>query len=297
MSKWVSQHWRLLARLSGMFLILTGLFVAYWWLYKLAPARRTSDPDWLSRHSQREYWREVQIGIHRGMWRHDDGFAVGLYGDKAWADWIMNHVVPGASMGCLGGEPCHSATAMRFITNQDMGLDADAWLAWWEKNGSKSQEEWIAYGFNERGFKVAVPPRPEETPILLDLLGSSETDESTAIPQHMKYNAFRCLRDSGFDPVAFALSNRALSAGIEQGLLEYAKRERQWPATAGIGILPFGEDPGDWSSEHLPIMMTPQFQAAAYALMVATLGIGSGMIAWSFRKKRENNGEPEGRAG
>ena len=85
---------RILRTLSLLLLGL-GMFCGYWWFYKLAPARRTLDPEWHASHSQREYWREVQKGIHRGMWLHDDGFAVGMYGDKAWAEWIMAHVKPG----------------------------------------------------------------------------------------------------------------------------------------------------------------------------------------------------------
>lgn len=38
-------------------------------------------------------------------------WTVGMFGDKSWAQWIMDHVEPGTSMGCLGGRPCHSATA------------------------------------------------------------------------------------------------------------------------------------------------------------------------------------------
>ncbi|MGO9806342.1 MAG: hypothetical protein ACLPKH_06440, partial [Rhodomicrobium sp.] len=59
------------------------------------------------------------------------------------------HVEPGAFMGCLGGQPCHSATAMQFITNQDAGQNADAWLAWWKKNKSKSI--WADGRFDRRG--------------------------------------------------------------------------------------------------------------------------------------------------
>ena len=108
----------------------------------------------------------------------------------------MARVKPGTGMGC-SGVPCHSSRAMRDITNQDAGETADAWLAWWKQNRSKSQEEWIADGFRQRGFEVDVPPKPEQFPILLGLLGHAETNAPAAIPRQMKYNAFRCLRDSG----------------------------------------------------------------------------------------------------
>jgi hypothetical protein len=282
-----NRKWRLLCRLAGVLLLLLGLFSGYWWFYKLGPSRRTLDPQWVFHHSQQEHWREVQKGIHRGMWFHDDGFDVGMYGDKPWAEWIMNHVTPGTRMGCFG-EPCHSATAMRFLTNQDVGEDADAWLDWWEKNKSKSQEEWIADGFAERGFKIGVPPTPDQTPRVLTLLGDSDTNESTAIPQHMKYNAFRCLRDSSFDPVGFVLSNRAASADIERGLLEYAKLYRRCPEAIGLGILPFAKQDEGWGYDLLPKMLTPWFQIVAYTLVFAPLVLGSALVVWSFRRRKRH---------
>jgi hypothetical protein len=281
-------HWRALCRIFAGLLLFVGLFVAYWWFYKLGPARHTLDPQWWSRHSRQEYWREVQKGIHRGMWFHDDGFTVGMYGDKSWAEWIMGHVKPGTSMGCLGGDPCHSATAMRYITNQDVGQEADAWLDWWENNKSKTQEEWIADGFAQRGFKIDVPPRPEQIPLALTLLGAIETEDSTDIDRTMKYNAFRCLRDSGFDPMGFALSNRTLSTNAHRGLLEYAKYERRFPEADGVGILPFGKKDEDGENDFPPEMLTPQFQIAAYSLVFGPLTLGTLLIVWSFRNRKQS---------
>ena len=221
------------------------------------------------------------------MWSHDDGFAVGSYGDKSWAEWIMAHVTPGTSMGC-GDQPCHAATAMRDITNQDAGEDADAWLIWWKENQSKSQQEWIADGFRHRGIDVDVPPKAEQTPVLLALLGSPETNELTTIPKEMKYNAFRCLRDSGFEPVAFALSHRMVSAEIERGLLEYAKWEHDWPSASGVGILPFGDRADASKDGPIPQILEPGFQVTANALVFGPPILGAALLIWSLRKKRED---------
>jgi hypothetical protein len=284
-----NRRWHLLSRLLGVLLLLAGGYAAYWWIYKLGPARHTLDPQWISRHSEREYWREVQTGIYRGMWLHDDGDVVGMFGNKAWAEWIMAHVKPGTGMGCLGGDPCHSATAMRFITNQDAGEDANGWLGWWEKNKSKSQETWIADGFAQRGFKIDVPPTPNQTATILTLLGNSDTNKLTAIPEHLNYNAFRCLRDVGFDPVAFALSNHAASADVQRGLLEFAKRQRFWPASTGLGALPFAkhnQGSDDLDYKHLPAMLSLRFQIVANTLVIMPLILGAALVLWSFRKKR-----------
>ena len=282
--RWLKHKWRMLSGLSGVLLLLTGSFFAYWWSYKLGPARHTLDQQWVSSHSQQEYWREVQKGIHRGEWLHDDGLNVGMYGDKSWAEWIMSHVRPGTSMDCFG-YPCHSATSMRFITNQDVGEDADRWLGWWEKNKSKSQDEWIADGFAQHGVKIDVPPTPEQTPILLALLANSETNHSAAVLMQVKYNAFRCLRDSGFDPVEFALSHRNIAGDIEKGLKEYSKRLRRYPQAIGVGVLPFGQID---ATNHGPVaeMVTPEFQVKAYALVFAPLLVGAAFLAWSFRRRK-----------
>jgi len=298
--KRLKQHWRGMARVLGVLLVCVGGFCGYWWFYKLAPSRRTLDPEWYASHSQREYWREVQENIHRGMWFHDDGFTVGMYGNKSWAEWIMAHVKPGTTMDCMGS-PCHSASSMRYITNQDVGEDADAWLAWWAENKSKSQEEWIADGFRKRGFEIDVPPTTEQIPALLAVLGNSETNEPTAIPREMKYNAFRCLGDSRFEPVAYALSNRTVSAEVERGLLEYAKREHHWPSASGVGILRFGKKEDEWEGMALPAMLETRFQIAANALIFVPPLLGAVLLICSFRKKKKNvepspRPYPEGRA-
>lgn len=124
-------------------LLVVGLSEGYWWFYKLGPTRHTFSGAWRTAHSEREYWGEVQKAIHRGMWSHDDGIAVARYGDKAWAEWIMAHVTDDEDMSCFG-RLSHAADAMKHITNQDAGYNADKWLDWWAKNKSKSQLEWLA---------------------------------------------------------------------------------------------------------------------------------------------------------
>ena len=99
----------------------------------------------------------------------------------------------------------------------------------------------------------------------------------------MKYNAFRCLRDSGFEPVAFALSSRTVSAELERGLLEYAKWQRSSPAIDGVGILPFGEKDDAWEGMLLPQMLEPESQVTANALVFGPLILGVALLMWSFR--------------
>lgn len=282
--KWVKQHWRGVSYVCATFLFVVSGVAGYWWFYKLAPARRTLDPQWYAAHSQQEYWREIQKSIHRGLWFHDDGFVVGAYGGKAWAEWIMAHVRPGTSMGCFGDGPYHSSSSMRLITNQDAGEAADAWLAWWQLNKSKSQIEWIADGFRQRGIKVEAPPTHEQISQLLAILGDTGTNKPDAFPKEMKYNAFRWLRDSGFEPVAYALSKRSITLETERGLLEYARQVTRHPSINGLGILPFTPPATDTECDPLPTLLTPGFQIKAYVLMIGPLLLGVALLACVARK-------------
>ncbi len=279
----IRRHWRSLFRLSGTILVLAGLFVAYWWFYKLAPCRRAWDPRWCSAHSESQYWQEVQSAIHRGIWSHDEGFTVGYYGDKAWAEWIVARLKPGTRMGCFG-RLCHSGSAMQLITNQDLSDTADPWLDWWKKNEFKSQEEWIADGFSLHGLHIDSPPTAKQTEALLAILGNSEGKQETTIPGCLQYNAFRWLRDSGFEPIEFAISNHPLPAEVARGLAKYGKFQRHWPSASKVGILYFGKTPDESENDLMPLFMAPEFQAAAYALIFLPLAIGIGIIILSLRK-------------
>jgi len=195
----------------------------------------------------------------------------------------MAHVTRGEDMGCFG-RLCHSATAMCYITNQDLGEDAEAWFDWWVKNKSKSQEEWIADGFRHRGIEIDVPPSADQMPALLKLLGNSDTNESGGIPEYVKYNAFRCLRESDFDPVRYAISNRPFSKDVELGLLEFGRLQRRSATPSGVGVLSLGKTNDECNGDAIPAMLTPKFQFVAYSLVFTPLFLGAGFLLWSFRK-------------
>ena len=177
---------------------------------------------------------------------------------------------------------------MRDITNQDMGDRADAWLEWWAQNKSKTQEQWIADGFRRSGFEIDVPPRAEHIPKLLAVLGHSRTNGAISAREGLKYNAFRCLRDSGFDAVAYAISNRTASAEIERVLIEYGRMSRFWPSAAGVGILPFGRenDEDEWKGMKRPAMLEDGFQIAANGLVFGPLLLGAALLIGTFRRRK-----------
>lgn len=300
---------RIVAGAAGVLLLAAGLWTAWWWFYTMAPVRRTLDQRWIDSHSQQEYWQEVQSGIRRGTWTHDDGFTVGWYGDKSWAEWIMARVKPGDSMYCLGAVLFHSQSSMQHITNQDAGRDADGWLVWWAKNKDRSQREWMIDGFALHGVKVDFPPTPQQTETLLGLLGSAGDDEKSATPDYVQYNAFRWLRDSGFEPVPYLLSLDAVSEEASAGIRKYAQWEERFPRACNVGILKF-DSPGTgkvastkstrgWMfffsrrSENAPgrVFLMPHYQLGVHATIWLPLAIGLGLVAWSvwrIKRKKED---------
>jgi hypothetical protein len=63
-------------------------------------------------------------------------------------------------------------------------------------------------GFAATGVTVHNPPTREDWPALLTVISESEEKKSKrweASTEYLRYNACRCLRDTGFNSVAFAL--------------------------------------------------------------------------------------------
>jgi hypothetical protein len=293
MKKWIRQHWRTIARIVAFLLLLGSAFVAYFWFYAIAPLRHTLDPSWFRRHSVEAYWTEVRTGIQRYRWGHHD--PVGLYADANFMSWAMAHMEPGEDIsGCGGG---HRDSDFRQIANQDVGESATEWLAWWKKNGSKPQEEWIRDGFTHYGVTVAVPPSDADTTPLLTLLGNMSTNKTDQIPGFVKYNAFRWLRDSGFNPVAFAVSNLTAStqAEVKTGLLEYLRQERIFPKRDHVGELMFGKTIDPYAGYCRPAMLEPGFKIGVYGLVFGLPCVAAGLIAWTLRGPRQRDRNVEQR--
>ena len=197
----------------------------------------------------------------------------------------MARVKPGTTLGCMGEGPTHSATSMAYITNHDLGDNADDWITWWRENRFKTQEEWIEDGFHKHGFEVNVPPTTDQIPVLLEVLGTIQTNNQYSLPREIKYNAFRCLREIGFEPVSYAIEMQPVSGDIKSGLLEYARMDRRWPAENGVGILPFGpqNSDGSWDGRPLPPILTTRFQVSANAIIFGLPSMGLILLFLSFR--------------
>ncbi len=284
------QVWRAVVRILAVLLILPSAGLAYYWFYTMAPIRHKLDPDWYRRHSAQEYWDEVKTGIRRSGWGHDD--PVGAFADAEFMAWAMSQIGSGDDISsCSAG---HRDSDFREITNQDPGESAAEWLAWWKGNASKSQEEWIRDGFTPYGVTVRIPPSEADAMPLLTLLGNVSTDGPNRIPYFVKYNAFRWLRDSDFNPVAFAISHVTDStpAEIKTGLLEYLRQERTFPTRDHVGELRFAENEDPYADRFLPAMLQPRFKAGVYGIVFGLPCLSAALIALTLRKPRHRKVGP-----
>ena len=157
---------RTFRRVCGSLLLGLGAVTAVFWFCYFKPATKRFDPLRPLQFTAKAYWKDLQKGIRRFGWAHDDFVTVGRYGDKAWAQWIMKKVQDGepiSDCGLIG----HKDAAMQYITCQDPAGNDDhgdrfwtekQWLAWWRTNEAKSQVEWVQDGLGKYGVRVHLPP-------------------------------------------------------------------------------------------------------------------------------------------
>lgn len=287
--KGIVRNLSVIRNVCGGLLILAGIVAAYWWFYKLAPVRRLGDPRWFAEHSARARWDEEQKKYERLSVSPDLCFAgdmIGYYGDKRWCLWLVEKMRRGGGFRVCG---C-TETALMLMANRH----EDSWIDWANGHRDETQEEWIRDGFVKRGITVHLPPEPEDALQLLEVLGRarcrtlSGADRGSgapeAFPEHFRYNAFRWLRDSGFDQTTFAISNApALVSDVARvGLMEYTKWCAAFPKLAGVGILDFGGDrDDDDGSIGAPMIVRPWFQGLAWLIVIGPLAAGIAMLLWA----------------
>jgi hypothetical protein len=289
--KWFRQHGRNLGKLAGLLLILAGSLVAYGWFYKLAPMRHLADPRWRDSHSEKARWLEEQTDYQR-MGSSPDlefrGDRIGYYGNKNWFLWLEGKATTDKNFRVCG---C-TETALAFMSNQHV----NSWGEWTKTNKGRTQEEWIRDGFSQYGVSVRLPPNPSDAEPLLKLIGRKGwnflmggpqgTNAPEAVPSYIQYNAFRWLRDSGFNPTTFAISNATLVAtqDLTVALIKYSRWHGEFPGRDDLGVLAFGNKPE--RAEPLPMMLEPKFRAAAYSLMIVPVLAGS-LLLFFLRAKRK----------
>jgi len=288
--KWLKQHWRPLGKTIGLLLIFAGLFVTYWWFYKLAPLRHLANPRWRVTYSEKARWLEEQKDYKR-MGTSPDlffrGDRIGFYGNKEWFLWLVNKAITDKNFRVCG---C-TEDALALMSNQH----ADSWKEWIKTNQTRTQEEWIKDGFSKYGVSVQLPPDASDIESLLKLIGRKTWDFLSAgpqrtnapetIPSYVQYNAFRWLRDSGFDPTGFAISNApaVASNNLAVALIKYSKLQGTFPSHNGLGILAFAKK--SQNSEPLPMLLEPRFLTIAYLLMIVPVLAGVALFLFSRTKK------------
>lgn len=267
-----------------------GALVALGWWLVMVPMLEVSGTNWNKDRSPHAFWKLKQRCLKLGWWQHDDGFVVGRLGGKEWMEPLIKAVGRGEGLSCSGG---HRGSALSFITNRALPAGADPkvdWPKWWAANKDRSQEDWILDGFREAGIDVSKPAAKEQFPRLLSVLGETcppadeweKTHPRMARPDYLRYNAFRWLRDSGFDPVRFLLESdpSKLDVAPKNGLAEY-QRELCWLEVGPVARLAFavedGDDPFVFLRDKLPAGLQPRMHlimtGAAMIFLLAGLAV------------------------
>ncbi len=281
---------RVLSAASGLLLFGIGAFLAYWWFYISAPVRHLADRDWLAAHSSRARWEEEQLSYRRSGASPDlcfSGDRINYYGDKQWLLWLISQITTNTNFRHCG---C-TETALSYMTNQE----SKSWQEWLVTYKDKSQEEWIREGFTKYGVMVHLPPQPEDTELLLKLIGAKtwrtlwggpqEKLDPEIIPDFVQYNAFRWLRDSGFDPVVYATANAASANALAPGLIKYSKWLALFPARDELGILSFGKKSSEKHNRPQPKFKDPGFMVLVYTVILGPLLLSGGLLVYSIRHK------------
>ena len=276
----------------GFVLVAFGLLAAYWWHYKLAPMRHLADPDWLATHSETARWKEEQTDYRRMGSSHDlcfRGDRIGYYGGKDWFLWLDERIRNPEFRHCGCTEYALALMANRHATS---------WKEWADANRARSQEEWIKDGFLDYGVTVHLPPTPDDTLPLLRLLGRKSwnvlwagpqgTNAPEAVPSYIHYNAYRWLRDSGFDSGKFASSNVTVAAesDITGGLLRFSQWRAAYPGHDGLGVLAFGRAGASGSDFDMRPVIAKLWVVFGVDAFIAACTIGGAVLVLRFTKKK-----------
>lgn len=286
---------------SGIFLCLASTASACLTWFVLIPFLRGSGPPEFSPHlSHLGLWEQSQIPLKLGIWAHDHGFIVGDYGGGEWVEGLVASMVSGEGIGCAGG---HREEALERITNhsppEGAGLGA-FWSGWWSDARGQTQAEWIRRGFEKDGIRIALPPEKDDWPALLRVLGdrvdgsatesgsSSDNEDSFRHPRRARYNAYRWLRDSGFDPLIHVLEREGRPEASERvGLLAYREFENDF-RTGVPGRLDFApsDDRGKGMPASLrPAILHPKARAILALVILGAFFAGAGLLRWGWRHR------------
>ncbi|SKA86867.1 hypothetical protein SAMN02745166_01364 [Prosthecobacter debontii] len=273
--------------------IVSSLAIAFYWT-GVVPWIRGQSPEFATHLSPTGFWQSKQTHLKWGPWWHEDGTIVGAFGDKAWLERMMEWVADGTDLeSCQSG---HRDSSLAMITNHDPteATSSDAWrqhwIQWWQANRDKSQEEWIQAGFREQGFEISLPPTEADWPALLQILGATagpspiphRSAPDVLHPAHLRFNAYRWLRDSGFAPIQYLFDQPDLAfrpeiaAGVS-GYANFEKGSREFfaPAPGRMAFAP------EWTTGLLGHSRPPWLIMPSTQMLVGII-LGAGLYAGCY---------------
>lgn len=285
----IMNKFRIVLRIVGWLVVVAGIAAGLVWFFVLTPWLKATQPEWTPDRSLLGLWKDRQRMISVFGWSHDDGIYAGQFGDPEMVPDLVQSMVRGDGISCAGG---HREAGLAFLTNhpgpEDWSL-GEYWQKWWTQHQNETQEQWFQAGFAEQGVAVHLPPDLADAPALLRVLGSKAPThfdspppeevsmEETFAPEFLRFNAFRWLRDSGFDPVEFLLKREgSVSEEEAKGLREFQYWKR-WSQTAVPGRLAFAPS-DDWGwgipNDRKPQGLTPSGNLWIGGILLSIIVIG-----------------------
>lgn len=238
-------------------LLLSGATVLAWlWFYTLEPIRRFNDAKWISHHSELARWEKEKDHYSRTGFppsRLSGPQGLPFYGDKRSFEAVLDRLSRKSRWFELEGCECCSMSCLAPMSNHGFESISE-WVTWYSINKDKTQEEWIQQGFAEKGFRIALPPSKSDAVTLLGVLVTRSSDSQDVdfrgerrfeAPQFLRYNAFRWLRDMGFDPIEFLLEGNQpeIPQELVEGLRQFRDFSKEFPLSNHVGLLEFANPP------------------------------------------------------
>jgi hypothetical protein len=187
------------------------------------------------------------------------------------------------------------------MTNQDAGVQAEDWLAWWRSNKHKTQEEWIREGFEQSGLTLDSPLTKEDIRSLLLVVGKTKEGASSSLdaPNYLRYNAMRWLRDSDFDPLSFNVSDLPEhdADAVMGGLIRFCRWSTDFPKEDAVGVLAIGEHPSEKERRTCGTVVMRWLAWGVYVFLALSVGGGILCLRLATRKLKPQTDVEAGDSG
>jgi hypothetical protein len=122
---------------------------------------------------------------------HDACLELGEFGDATSVPFLIEALAIQGSLApgvpeSTGDTRVHCLDALRIITNQNAGPNAEDWRRWYETNRDKTQQQWILDGFRQHQFSV---DQNDDAFVTALIVASNPKDQ----PRYLQTNALRML--------------------------------------------------------------------------------------------------------